>query len=188
LGYDAYCAETPFHWYVVLPVKEKEGSWIYLNRGGATDPLIVFDQHRRRYWWSAQGKPPKMSHFLEEPFVIRHNRVLFRPLRKFLDGHLLRWLLLLPLMAGVAAMGTVFLYWPERRSEMRRTFLGNVIWGGMLLFGGAFLTWWFAGFDVWIRACIPAGIINLWLAVAGADGAWGTRLVCRWNRQSDTLP
>lgn len=41
LGYDAWCAETPFHWYT--RVKINDSTHLDLNRGSACEPLWIFN-------------------------------------------------------------------------------------------------------------------------------------------------
>ncbi|MBD3228569.1 MAG: hypothetical protein GF329_10310 [Candidatus Lokiarchaeota archaeon] len=41
LGYDAWCAETPFHWYT--RVKLNNSYFVDLNKGSACEPLCIFN-------------------------------------------------------------------------------------------------------------------------------------------------
>jgi len=186
LGYEAYCAETPFHWYVAVSGEPGE-DWIFLNRGTATDPLTVFHQDVRRYPWSSTERPAEMSSFVLEVFESRHNKILFEPLRKSLVERPALWPGSILLLGCVSAVWVFFLHWPERRGSILCSYPWDVVWMWGCLCLCLVVVWLLAGSPKGIRFCIAVSLFLFWWGTAGADRSWLFRLVCLRNRPSARL-
>ncbi|MHA1309880.1 MAG: hypothetical protein ACTSQO_03040 [Candidatus Helarchaeota archaeon] len=125
LGFDAYCAECPLHWYPVVFLKN--GSITYLYHVNWTQPEILINDHNKIFLMDLPTRLyDALTHFsLNEPLNALLNTPFF-------------WIILIPLSFGMS--GSLVLIIKTSGNPSKKKSLYNILFGGISLIIGLLFT------------------------------------------------
>ncbi|MHA1252301.1 MAG: hypothetical protein ACTSRP_20115, partial [Candidatus Helarchaeota archaeon] len=125
LGYNAYCAECPLHWYPVVFLNN--GSVVSLYRVNWTDPQILINDKEIIFQMNLfQRLYDTMTHFS-----------INRPVSQFMDTSLF-WILFIPLSFVISS--SLILIIRTSGTPTRKKKIYNILFGGLvLIFGFLFI-------------------------------------------------
>lgn len=124
LGYDAWCAETPFHWYTRVFIN---GSiYVDLNRGSACEPLSIFNGKEVRFPISIWINIYNVI-FYRSDYVAGFYEDFINMMSPFLS-----YLLLFGISLIISSLSVLVIKYPKKYNN--RQWLNSVLFGTGLLY------------------------------------------------------